>query len=119
MQYTVEAGDSLSRIARDVLGDISRWPEIAATNNLAAPYTITPGQVLTLPDPGTIQFGPATLAPAAPGAPAAAVSAGGAWWLSPWVWVVGAVGLYWLSTTLRPPGRRRPRRRRARARRPC
>ena len=57
MQYTVESGDSVSIIARDIVGDISRWPEIAAMNNLAQPYIIYPGQVLELPDPGTIQIG--------------------------------------------------------------
>lgn len=58
--YTVQTGDSISKIARDVLGDISRWPEIAQLNNLqpmeslvATPYPlylIFPGQTLKLPD---------------------------------------------------------------------
>lgn len=47
--YIVKAGDSLSKIARDVLGDIKRWPAIAALNDLRQPYTILPGQVLQLP----------------------------------------------------------------------
>lgn len=60
MQYTVKQGDTLSIIARDVLNDISRWPEIAKLNNLSPQptlvatnnpiYLIFPGQVLTLPD---------------------------------------------------------------------
>lgn len=48
--YTVKSGDSLSIIARDVLNDISRWPDIARVNNLVSPYTIYPGQRLILPD---------------------------------------------------------------------
>ncbi len=48
--YTVKSGDSLSIIARDVLGDIDRWPEIARLNNLVQPYTIFPGYALLLPD---------------------------------------------------------------------
>ena len=50
MTYTVKKGDSLSIIARDQLNDLSRWPEIAALNNIKAPYTIYPDQTLTLPD---------------------------------------------------------------------
>ena len=47
--YTVRAGDSISKIARDVLGAMGRWPEIAQLNNIAAPYRIFPGQTLQLP----------------------------------------------------------------------
>jgi len=47
--YAVQAGDSLSKIARDELGDISRWREIAYINSLSAPYVIQPGQNILLP----------------------------------------------------------------------
>lgn len=47
--YTVQRGDSLSIIARDQLGDISRWREIAYINSLSAPYVIQPGQLILLP----------------------------------------------------------------------
>lgn len=47
--YTVKAGDTLSMIARNVLRDVNRWPEIARLNALRSPYTIRVGQVLTLP----------------------------------------------------------------------
>lgn len=47
--YIVKAGDSLSKIARDVLSDINKWPAIATLNDLRQPYTILPGQVLQLP----------------------------------------------------------------------
>lgn len=47
--YQVKSGDSLSIIARDVLGDIARWPDIARLNNLVEPYTIFPGMQLILP----------------------------------------------------------------------
>ena len=48
--YNVKPGESLSSIARDVLGDMSRWPDIARLNNLAEPYTIYPNMALILPD---------------------------------------------------------------------
>lgn len=48
-EYEVQRGDSLSVIARDELGDIDRWREIAMINGIAPPYTIEPGQVLELP----------------------------------------------------------------------
>lgn len=48
--YQVKSGDSLSIIARDVLGDMSRWPDLARLNNLVQPYTIFPGMQLILPD---------------------------------------------------------------------
>ena len=47
--YKVKSGESLSMIARDLLGDINRWPEIAFTNAIRYPYLIYPGQVLELP----------------------------------------------------------------------
>lgn len=47
--YTVRAGESLSIIARDQLGDLSRWREIAYINEIASPYTIYPGQTIMLP----------------------------------------------------------------------
>jgi LysM repeat protein len=47
--YTVKAGDTLSRIARDELQDMSRWSEIAYINSIADPYIIRPGQVILLP----------------------------------------------------------------------
>ena len=47
--YTVKGGDSLSKIARDVLNNMELWPQIASLNNIRPPYTIFPGQVLTLP----------------------------------------------------------------------
>ena len=50
IQYTVKPGESLSIIARDQLGDINRWQEIAYINAIASPYTIRPGQVILLPD---------------------------------------------------------------------
>jgi nucleoid-associated protein YgaU len=57
--YTVQPGDSLSLIARDLLGDGSRWPELTDLNPVVAgdPDLIYAGTVLLLP---------ANLAPAAP-----------------------------------------------------
>ncbi len=47
--YRVKSGESLSIIARDLLGNVERWPEIAFLNSIRHPYFIYPGQVLELP----------------------------------------------------------------------
>ena len=51
--YTVVKGDSLSKIAKRVLGDASLWPRIyeANRNIIKDPDLIHPGQVLTIPAP--------------------------------------------------------------------
>lgn len=54
--YIVQTNDSLSIIARDEVGDIARWYEIAYINSITAPYTIFPGQVLLLPDDEPLVF---------------------------------------------------------------
>lgn len=48
--YEVQSGDSLESIARKVLGDASRWQEIASANRIKEPYTIQPGRVLKVPE---------------------------------------------------------------------
>jgi LysM repeat protein len=50
--YTVKSGDSLSKIAKRLLGDVNRWPELAQLNNIEAPHVIQPGQVLKVPEAG-------------------------------------------------------------------
>lgn len=50
MRYKVQSGDTLSKIADFLLGDMSRWPEIARANNLKVPYTIEIGQILNVPE---------------------------------------------------------------------
>lgn len=49
--YTVAKGDSLSKIARRLLGDASLWPRIYEANRsiIKNPDLIHPGQVLTIP----------------------------------------------------------------------
>ncbi|MBV9314476.1 MAG: LysM peptidoglycan-binding domain-containing protein [Pseudonocardia sp.] len=47
--YTVKPGDTLSGIAREVLGNADLWPKIAQANHLSNPNTITVGQVLVIP----------------------------------------------------------------------
>lgn len=66
--YQVKSGDSLSAIARDVLGDIRRWPDIARLNNLAEPYTIFPGMQLIMPldIPGPVVVPAGEVGPPAP-----------------------------------------------------
>lgn len=49
--YTVKAGDTLSKIAKEKLGDASAYPEIFNANRdqLSDPDKIKPGQVLKIP----------------------------------------------------------------------
>jgi nucleoid-associated protein YgaU len=49
--YTVEKGDSLSKIAKKVYGKASRWKEVFEANqdHIKDPDLIYPGQVLRLP----------------------------------------------------------------------
>jgi len=49
--YTVKAGDTLSKIAKEQLGDANAYPEIFAANRdqLSDPDKIKPGQVLKIP----------------------------------------------------------------------
>jgi nucleoid-associated protein YgaU len=50
--YTVEAGDSLSKIAKREYGDAGKWQKIYAANQnvISNPDLIHPGQVLTIPN---------------------------------------------------------------------
>jgi nucleoid-associated protein YgaU len=50
-QYTVQAGDNLSKIAKHLLGDANAWKKIfdANTDVLDNPDKIKPGQVLKIP----------------------------------------------------------------------
>ena len=47
--YVVQAGDTLSAIAKRVYGDASLYGKLAAANGILNPNLIYPGQVLTLP----------------------------------------------------------------------
>jgi nucleoid-associated protein YgaU len=49
--YTVKPGDTLSKIAKEFLGDANAYPEIFNTNKdqLTNPDQIKPGQVLKIP----------------------------------------------------------------------
>lgn len=49
--YTVQSGDSLSKIAKHVYGDANKWRTIFDANRdkIKNPDLIQPGQVLTLP----------------------------------------------------------------------
>jgi nucleoid-associated protein YgaU len=53
MTYTVKAGDTLSKIAKEHLGDASAYMDIFNANKdqLSDPNTIKPGQILTIPQP--------------------------------------------------------------------
>ena len=49
--YEVQAGDSLSKIAKQVYGDATRWKEIWEANKASIPNPdlIHPGQQLSMP----------------------------------------------------------------------
>lgn len=49
--YVVKSGDSLSKIAKELLGDANRWPEIFEANRdqIKDPNLIYPGQELKIP----------------------------------------------------------------------
>jgi LysM repeat protein len=49
--YTVKSGDSLSKIAKELLGDANRWREIYKANEdkIKNPDLIYPGQELVIP----------------------------------------------------------------------
>ena len=49
--YVVKSGDSLSKIAKELLGDANRWPEIYEANRdeIEDPNLIYPGQELRIP----------------------------------------------------------------------
>jgi nucleoid-associated protein YgaU len=49
--YVVQAGDSLSKIAKELLGDAARWPEIFELNKdqIKDPNLIQVGQELRIP----------------------------------------------------------------------
>lgn len=67
MQYQVQNGDTLSKIADFLLGDETRWREIATLNKLTDPNKIYVGQILTLPDivssPGSVTSAPVAKVP--------------------------------------------------------
>ncbi len=50
-KYVVKAGDNLSAIAKELLGDANRWKEIWEANKEAVPNpnTISVGQELLIP----------------------------------------------------------------------
>ncbi len=50
MKYTVESGDTLSKIAGNLLGDSSRYMEIAQINGISNPDNIRVGQQLDIPN---------------------------------------------------------------------
>jgi len=47
--HTIQAGDTLGRIARRYYGDPMQWPRISEANNIQNPDLIYPGQVFLIP----------------------------------------------------------------------
>ncbi|MFN5816509.1 MAG: LysM peptidoglycan-binding domain-containing protein, partial [Pseudanabaena sp.] len=52
-EYIVQAGDTLSSIARRFLGANGDWREIARINNITNPASLQIGQRLLIPNPAT------------------------------------------------------------------
>ncbi|MCU0521071.1 MAG: LysM peptidoglycan-binding domain-containing protein [Anaerolineae bacterium] len=50
-KYTVKSGDTLSKIAKETLGDADRWKEILEANKdkIKNPNVIQPGMELDIP----------------------------------------------------------------------
>lgn len=103
--YQVKSGDTLSKIARDVLGDLDAWPKIAQLNNLVAPYTIYPGMQLMMPDlevlgPVVVQARRRTLPTTTTPTPAPDREAGFGFQMTPQTWMylgLGAVVLFLMT----------------------
>ena len=83
MQYKVQSGDTLSKIADALLGDSTLWPAIAKANNMRAPYAIEVDQILTVPEASMVtDLGPG-IQVKIPMPPPAAPSTGGPFGLPP------------------------------------
>jgi uncharacterized surface protein with fasciclin (FAS1) repeats len=76
--YVVQAGDTLSLIARDIYGEIGLWDELCAFNNLPDCNNIEVGQELQLPTRDEIGAGIVAAATTAPAGAAAAAAAAAA-----------------------------------------
>jgi len=63
--YTVQSGDTLTKIARKFYGDPHKYPLIQAANNLNASGTIWVGQVLVIPPVAGASAGPVSSSPPA------------------------------------------------------
>ena len=50
IEYTIKKGDTLSRIAKTLLGDASRYKELAKLNNIDNPDYIQVGQEIIIPE---------------------------------------------------------------------
>lgn len=68
--YTVQSGDTLALIARDIYGDLQLYDELCAFNNIADCNVIEVGDVVRLPTTAQISAG-ATAAPTAAATPRA------------------------------------------------
>jgi LysM repeat protein len=69
--YTVQAGDTLSKIARQMYNDPAKYPLIQKANNLVNPSQIRVGQVLVIPPlAGASPTQPAPATPTPPSQPA-------------------------------------------------
>jgi phospholipase C len=65
--YTVQAGETLGRIAKRFYGDAARYPLIVSANAIADPDRLLVGQSLVIPDADTAARGVAAPAPVTSG----------------------------------------------------
>ena len=72
--YTVQSGDTMALIARDIYGDLNLYDEICAFNNIANCNVIEVGDVIQLPTQAQISAGAQTTATPAPTAAATPVA---------------------------------------------
>lgn len=102
--YQVKLGDSLTAIARTVLGDQSAWRKIAQLNNIPSPYIIRPGQQLMMPDvtvPGPVVVQADAIGPPAP-APRFAAAGFDLRDITPTTWLYLGAGALLLFAILDP-----------------
>ncbi len=109
-EYVVAPGDTMSQIAKTQLGSARRWKEIAELNNIRPPYSLRPGDKLTMPgdgaasEPDDMSDGmvwPVDPQTAVQTWPQAGLS-WGSFGLSEPIWVWGIVGLlvFWTITAI-------------------
>lgn len=61
LKYTVQSGDTLSKIAEKIYGDMTQWPILQKYNPFITDANqIYPGQILEYPAPGTTGDAPKT-----------------------------------------------------------
>lgn len=107
--YTVQRGDTLSKIARTVYGDAYQYPLIQKANNLGDPGNIWVGQVLVIPAiAGTAPPPPSSPPPPDTASPAFNTATRSATFYPPTTSPTTASATLAAGSTCTQPGRLRP-----------